>query len=366
MKARVCLIISTLLAWPVQAWSQPAVPAAPHFDFEDGASGWMVLGEGGQISATTGPGSFKGGKAALKFDYDVRLVNPTAILAPVEVGALASCTKIDFWIKPSVSAPFALALQEKDGGRYAAFFTATGGAWQEVNVAPADLSLLRGDDDPVDPDDRLDLDQVEAIGLIDVTQIFIHAPGPDIFKMKDGPRTVYLDDFSVLTTGAPAPPAVPTLDDMTSPQPQWLGLGSLALSNVKEKPLPGNSLQWESSTSGGSITALLKLLPRRVLSKATTINFQIASSSPGELVFAVETADGGKYNTPIHVTGGERPQKLSIELAALLPAEDSKSPLKTLDAKNAKQIIIADATGMETGTASANTIWIGPMTLGID
>jgi hypothetical protein len=40
-------------------------------------------------------------------------------------------------------------------------------AWQQAKLTPADFALGDGPNDPTDPDDKLDLDQVEGIATFD-------------------------------------------------------------------------------------------------------------------------------------------------------------------------------------------------------
>ncbi|WP_410969811.1 hypothetical protein, partial [Salmonella sp. SAL4450] len=75
--------------------------------------------------------------------------------------------------------------------RYVAMFTLPAGKWQQVELAPADFVLSEDGNDPPDPDNKLDLERVEAFGIVDVGQMLAQADNPEIEKLlniKRGPH----------------------------------------------------------------------------------------------------------------------------------------------------------------------------------
>jgi hypothetical protein len=49
-------------------------------------------------------------------------------------------------------------------------------AWQQVELTPADFALGDGPNDPADPDDKLELDQVEGIAIFDFAHFLGSVP----------------------------------------------------------------------------------------------------------------------------------------------------------------------------------------------
>ena len=56
---------------PKRALAQPAIPSPLHFDFENGVAEWVALGESCRAAPATEAGSYHGGLAGLRFDYEV-------------------------------------------------------------------------------------------------------------------------------------------------------------------------------------------------------------------------------------------------------------------------------------------------------
>src|SRR5579872_5690330 len=132
------------------------------------AAGWMALGEGTEVHSDA---------AALVYTYEVapKKFAGTVMGAPVNFARMRS---IRFSIKSDHDTAFAVMLSEKKpgGGNYAAWFWTPANVRQQVELTPADFTITDGAGDPVDADGKLDLDQVEGIGVFDLAQFFLAMP----------------------------------------------------------------------------------------------------------------------------------------------------------------------------------------------
>ncbi len=140
----------------------------------------------------------KAGKGALQFAYGVRKGELNILSLPTPDGVLAKAKAIRFWIKTDQATPITIFLNEKDGGHYHSTFTTPKDRWQVVELAPADFVLGEGPNDPKDPDNQLDMDQVESVGLIDVAQFFASAEGDfaKLLNVSEGARNLFLAEFT--------------------------------------------------------------------------------------------------------------------------------------------------------------------------
>src|SRR5262249_39521830 len=132
--------------------------------------------------------------------------------APAEIARLR---RLRFRVKTDHDTAVAVLLSEKKpgGGNYLATFSCTGGAWQPVELTPADFSVSDGPNDPVDADGKLDLDEVEGIGVVDLAEFFAsqleNPQVPVAIERPTGPHKLLLSNFELLAgTAVPARPAL--------------------------------------------------------------------------------------------------------------------------------------------------------------
>src|SRR5258708_31614333 len=171
----------------------------PKTTFEENEGGWIVFGQDAKVSVTHDAANVKEGKGALQYNYNIAKGIMGALALPTPSGALTKMKSMKFWIKTDHTTPVAVFMQEKDGGRYTSGFTAEQDKWQRVELSASDFHLSQGPMDPKDPNDKLDLDKVENIGIGDFGQFLIQADPnlAGLFNIKPGPHTLYVDDFQV-------------------------------------------------------------------------------------------------------------------------------------------------------------------------
>lgn len=363
-------LLGMTVAGAAQAQAPATPPAAPLMQstFEEDAGGWMAMGATAKVGVTHDAASVHGGKGALKFDYPVEKGQINALMLPIPGGKLAGAKAFSFWVKADHSSPLILMLSEKGGGHYTTLFTVPAGQWQEVALAPSDFALAEGKDDPKDPDNKLDLDQVEAAGLFDFSQLFAQADPAmtTALSIQTGPRSLLLDDFTVSATPAAPSPKIDAslIEPFSAPQLSWAGLGVVTISR-DTKILSGPSLQASYKLAAGKIVGVLKPLGPGVLAGKTSLSFSMASAKPTTLLVHLEERGGGKYNYMLEAKGSSTVQPVSIAVADFRVADDSHDTNDKLDMDQVNQFAVFDLSGMmgdpAAGGAADNTFWIGPI-----
>src|SRR5206468_11701111 len=123
------------------------------------AQNWMAMGQGGHVRLADG---------SLEFTYEVKPKQFAMAVMPAPPET-AKLTRLRFRIKADHDTAVAMLLSERKpgGGNYLATFWCAADVWQPIELAPSDFAAADGPNDPVDSNGKLDLDQVEGIGLVD-------------------------------------------------------------------------------------------------------------------------------------------------------------------------------------------------------
>lgn len=320
--------------------------------------GWHALGEGSELRPS-------GDGMILSYDLAPKRLSGTVIGAPQGFDRMRA---IRFSIESDHDTAMAVLLSEKKpgGGNYAAWFWTPAHQRQQVELTPADFTVTDGAGDPVDADGKLDLAQVEGIGIFDLAQFFLGMAANSHFSVAvtqtAGPHTFRLEDFAISTQAAPpaagGQPMV--LDHFDRSFLDWVALGGIRLElSAEGNPLGERAMQ----ASYRPVEGLVGLLVRRVgdpaLAKAKHLSFDVASVHEATLVVSVEMkkqgpggGEGPRFSLPVYPPGGKELFHVDLNLA------DFKSPLGTFDPARWRTIAILDATSADAGDG-ANTIWIG-------
>lgn len=334
--------------------------------FETTTEGWNAMGDNAHLSITNDAANVKSGKGALKYEYKLAKGEMDILMLPTPSQALAKMKSLHFSIKSDHTAPFIMSLSEKDGGRYNAVFTVSANKWQTVELAASDFVLAEDKNDPKDPDGKLDLEQVENIGIVDLGMFFAQADNPEmaaLFGIKLGACTAYFDDFVV--TNEPLLPSSSTLngdfhvDTFARPQSSWVGIGVLGVSVASGKPLEGKGIKIDYHQTPMKPAGVFRSIQKGKLTGATKLVFDAASTRAATLVIQVEEVSGGKYNTTIMVPAGGVAKTYELAFSNFNAAEDSKDDNGKLDLDQVKQILVLDASGFLESADSDNTLWLG-------
>lgn len=343
-------------------------------DFENGESVWIAMGPSATVHITHDAANVKAGKFALQFEYTAgKGINLALLpLADVPVGGMKT---IRFWLKTERATGVAVILSEKDsdGGRYSAVVWSPRQQWQHVELTPADFMLSEGPNDPKDTDGKLDLDLLQAVGVVDIGQMFAAVQpgdaGPIWIDPHSGAQTLWLDDFEMLDSAPVGKSAGKAdgivIDDFARQQLAWLTLGGADLSlDSSGGPLKMRALKASYQQIEGRYVLISRPLGRLDLRKMNRLAFDIASDSPAHLVISLEerspgAEQGPRYIVDIDVPGGKSDRR-ELDLAAFqLDENGPKDANAKLDLDQIKTISIVDVTAASTQETAKNTFWIG-------
>lgn len=323
---------------------------------------WAVIGEGGTVAAE--------GKSGLAFKYVLGAKKFSAAVLPAS-GALDHMQRIRFRVKADHDTAVAVLLSEHKpgGGDYSAWFWAPANQWQQIELTPGDFAANDGPKDPVDPDGKLDLDQVDGIGILDLAHFFNELPDSSAFPVvvarSTGMHTLWLEDFQILSSaperGKVSPNTI-SIDSFSRGFLQWITLGGIGLKLIAaDSPLGGPALQAAYQQVDGRFAVLVGRLSNLDLSKAKRIAFDIASEHEATLTVSLEmkkpgSDQGPRFNVTIYPPAGRKVSQVNLSLEDF---EQNPAGTLKLDPSLLKSITITDITATAGGQAGANTIWIG-------
>jgi hypothetical protein len=326
------------------------------------AQQWTYIGEGGAVAAE--------GKSGLTFKYVLGAKTFSAAVLPAS-GKLDHMQRIRFRVKADHDTAVAVLLSEHKpgGGDYSAWFWAPANQWQQIELSPGDFAVNDGPKDAVDPDGKLDLDQVEGIGILDLAHFFNQLPDgsafPVVVARSAGAHTLWLDDFQMLNSApARAKPSAKTIsiDSFNRGFLQWITLGGMNLKLVSaDNPVVGPALQVSYEQVDGRFAVLVGRLSNLDLSKAKRIAFDIASEHEATLAVSLEmkkpgSDQGPRFNVTIYPPAGRKVFHVNLRLEDF---EQTPAGTLKLDPSRLKSITITDVSAAAGGEAGANTIWIG-------
>ena len=341
--------------------------------FLTSADGWVTMGNGAKVGVVPDPIKINSAGGALRLDYTVAPGQMGVFALPLGDGALTRAKAFRFEVRADAGTNLVFGMQEQDGGRYMATFYVPKGKWQQVELTPADFLLSDGANDPKDPDGKLDLDQVQGIGLTDAAQLWSQANNPainEIFGVKPGPHALYLADFQVNAlplngaSGAPTPPDV--IDAFAHPQIDWLMLGGVEASQLTGAPLTGRGIEMHYTQAPAKPVGMLRGVPKGQFTGASKIAFSAASVRAATLLIQIEEAGGGKYNASLYLpAGASRATALSASFADFKAADDSKDTNGKLDLDQVERLTILDVSGLkgDVKVESDNTLYVGDLRL---
>ena len=244
--------------------------------------------------------------------------------------------------------------------------------WQQIELVPEDFAPTEGPTDPVDPNHKLDMDQVENISIIDLGQLFAQAGGqsdvPVTLDKRLGAHSLYIDDLQALPEAPSRPPAGGkgvVIDDFHRGFLSWLTVGGMEFFlDASGKPLAGRALQASYEQAPGTFAVISRTLPEVDLRGTDRLTFDIASTVRAQLLVAVELhkpgGQGPRFNTTIEVPGGQQPLHQEIVFANM--TADPKSPAAPggkIDPTLIKTFSLIDITSAFGGGQAKNTLWIG-------
>jgi hypothetical protein len=344
-----------------------AAGLAQTYSFESGEEGWIGLGPNARVHVTKDAANVKSGRAALAFDYKIAPKQFSAAVLPVEPGSIAALKRVHFWIKTDISTAVAILLSEKKpgGGDYTAWAWSPKGRWNEVQLNVSDFVLNDAPTDPKDLDGKLDLDQVQGIGVIDISQMFAamadSGNAPFLVDKTTGEHTLYIDDFQLLSDAGAAAPK-DTIDDFGRPGLRWLTPGGANLVLTTAGPLKKPSLE----ASYAQVEGEYSLIMHRVANMepdATGLSFDFASLKDARITITVEertpgSNQGPRFNYTLDAPAGKHPVHTVIPFADFRPESGGEA---RPDPAKLKSIAFIDLTAANTNRNERNTLWLADL-----
>jgi hypothetical protein len=333
--------------------------------FEETDGGWSTLSMGGKVKITRDVGDPRVGKAALQFDYTLGKGSFDALILPTPDSILGKAKSFRFWLKANTATTAVVSLTERGEGRYNTPIYLPKDTWQRVELSASDFVLGDGKEDPKDPNNHLDLEKVESIAIVDFGVFFVQSDDPlvaTLFGVKPGPRTLYLADFVVSSEELPETISSVNgevrLDKFIRPHLSWVGVGGVQLSRFEGKPLDGPGLRVDYQQAPGKIVAIARGFRPGTMIQTQVLSFNVASAKAAMLLVELEEVGGGKYYSSIQVPGGSALQHIALKFVEFKKSYGSLDSNDRLDPDQVKSIVIRDATGDTSTTATENTLWI--------
>jgi hypothetical protein len=347
----------------VSAFAQNQSNALLFQTFEKDASGWTAMGDGAEVRTTRDAARVRSGHAALEFVYDIAPQRfAGAVLGAPE--SIARMRSLRFWARSDHDTALGVLLSEKKpgGGNYAAWFWAPANVWQAIELTPADFTVTDGPKDPVDPDGKLDLDQVEGIAVFDLAQYFARLAANSTLPIgvaaQSGRHSLLVDSFEV---SADAPRRAPSAAGTVPIDPpgrafvQWVTPGEMELKpSAAGGPLGAGALQASYRPADGRLEILVRRVANAQLAQAKRLVFDVASEREASLLVAIEmTQPGGgsgpRFTMPVYPPGGREVFHVDLKL------EDFQGTGE-FDPARWRTLAILDTSGADGGP---NTLWIG-------
>ncbi|HWZ29963.1 MAG TPA: hypothetical protein VNX18_01440 [Bryobacteraceae bacterium] len=319
------------------------------------ASDWIAMGQGGSVRNAAG---------ATTFNYEIRPRQLSIAVRPA-VGGLAGVSRFRFRVKSDHDTAIGVLLSEKKpgGGNYTALVWAPANQWQPVELTPSDFTLSDGPADPQDSDGRLDLEQVEGIGIFDFAQFVAAMPAiPNLLVEKTpGAHVLMVDNFEVRTGDAPRREPL-MIDRFDRGFLEWMTLGGMQLKLAGAGPLAEPAIEASYAATSEQLSILTRRLSNLDLSSATRIAFDIASEREATILVALEMKNpghdqGARFNLTIFPPGERKLFHVNLGLDDF--QRDQNSADGTLDPSRLKSVSFIDISGPSGGDNGPNTLWIG-------
>jgi hypothetical protein len=346
-----------------------------HETFGDGPGAWIAFGGAGLRAA---PGGGNEGKDALALDYEIRPGQITAAILPVS-GGLERMRRLRFWVKSDHPAAMGVLVNEKQpgGGNYAAIFWAPANIWQRIELTPADFALSDGPRDPKDANGKLDLDQINAIGILDLAPLFAgleENPNlPLLVAKASGKHVLMVSDFEIFAS-EPTPRTSPvantiTIDAFDRGFLEWITLGGMDLKLSTSNPLAGPALEASFEAAQGEFAVLTRRISNLELTGAKHLAFDIASEREATLAVSLglkkpASSQGPRFTLTIFPPAGRKVFHVNLSLDDF--EHDQNSPAAKFDTSLLKSITLTDISAAAGGEGGRNTFWIGNVRLSRD
>ncbi len=352
----VLAVMALLAAIPVFTAEQPLYRER----FDSDAGGWINPEKTGPQPVSQRAVAHEGG--ALESSYEVSATSKPHVIVVPGVPSLRGARAFRFWLRTDAASMMALLVQEKSGARYATAFSSQAARWQEVEVSP---DRLRLSDDSTDPNGVLDLDQIEAFGLVDLCGAF------PMSQRQLGLHHLWLDDWRVDTDEAPTAYSphhqLPyMLDDFQADYVSWLAPVGTLTHNAD-----AGELVWRypAKAPEGMFVALLTILGQLPAEGADSLVLTLSSKEPRLFVVALqEDKRPGRpersFTSILTLRGGDEQETLALPLSKFqLDDKTHTAPPGPMRVDLISRLVLADIDCMSGKALTENTLRLNEVLL---
>lgn len=151
--------------------AEAASPTSPVTILDGARKTLLCMPLGGEDTKVTAQEAAEGGDPAhMAIEYVVPAGKVFVVMLPLAQGALAGCKQLEVVVRADMAAQLAVALEEANGGRYAAMVTVPAGEKWTKMVLP--ISDLKAEPTTRDPNGTLDLEKVHQLAVVDIVPMF--------------------------------------------------------------------------------------------------------------------------------------------------------------------------------------------------
>ncbi|MBI5833213.1 MAG: hypothetical protein HZB16_13030, partial [Armatimonadetes bacterium] len=286
---------------------------------------------------------------------------PHVIIVP-GVPSLRGARAFRFWLRTDATTMMALLVQEKGGARYITAFSSQANRWQQVEVSP---DRLRLDDESKDANDQLDLDSVDAFGLVDLCGAF------PMTQRVLGQHRLWVDDWRVDKDEAPtaysAKHTLPyLLDDFQADYVSWLA----PVGTLTHDPAAGELVwRYPAKAPEGAFVALLTILGQLPAEGAANLVLTLSSRESRVLIVALqEEKRPGRpersFVSILPLRGGDEQETLVLPLAKFqLDDKKDKPQPGPMHVDRVSRLVLADLDCMSNRAANENALRLNEVML---
>jgi len=353
--------------------------ARGQYDFEDGTQGFspLVFKNGALAMDTAATVTVvkdlaKAGQGALSYTYKPEANAYRALMA--EATLPAGTQSVTLWLRSSVRTVLMLSLREADGSSYELPTFVPAHEWVLVS---SNLSEFRPGADSKDENDKLDVDQVRQIGVLDIANILVNAPAGALATDLTSQRQLFIDDLKFAASRLPQASGDVTaggqkarlLGNFENGLVDWLPVRvtinnnspafdifpeGVALKALTEAAAPGSAknplepggkgLRATYKRGALEVYAFVRSFETQPLpATADRLRMSINVSQKSLLIVQVKEKDDSEYQYAIAPDNSVGWQNLDVPLSSLTLGDHSKDENQKLDPDQIKEVSILDA-----------------------
>ncbi|MBI5830805.1 MAG: hypothetical protein HZB16_00655 [Armatimonadetes bacterium] len=336
--------------------------AAPlvSYSFENGLATWDKVGNGAPLAVQTKV-AHEG--SALEAKYTIDAQNPVGGAGVLVAPRLAEAKSIKFRLRTSAPVVIAVAFKENDGSQYQSLLTSPADTWSDADLS---LDRFRLAPNTKDENGMLDLDQVNWVGVMDVTKVM-----PQI-KVPDGERTLWLDDLSIdseraLTAYSPDGQLPFVLDNFAGGFVPWVAFdGALSL----DKQDGALIWQYQGDKPEGTSNYIFSVLGPLPAKGPTHLLVTLSATRATQLFIVLqeearEGRDQSRYSTVIGVPASPEFKTYTLPLKEfrLVTGDNGADDNNRLDLDQVGQLVIGDLEVLNGQQPGSNKVFIDEIQL---